>query len=180
LAEYYYTVAALPHISFESAPAITEESFLSLCKDTLSTKDWEILQKTRLHRSSAKKTGSMTLDSWFARERSLRAEVAKLRAGKKGLETESYNQYGIISQSISDAARNAFNEASPAEAETILLRTLWGLLDELEAGHFFDLDKLIVYYLRLQIAELKQRRNKTEGEKNFSLLYDLIVQKNPS
>ncbi|MDR2589053.1 MAG: DUF2764 domain-containing protein [Spirochaetales bacterium] len=180
MAEYFYTVSALPHLGPDSPPVLSRGDFLGLCNVTLSGEDWAVLLEARLQNPDARETGNATLDFWFAWDRSLRAELAKLRAGKKGFETESYNQYGLAAQSAADAARSAFGEASPAEAEKLLFQARWAMLDELESRHIFDFDKIIVYYLRLQLAELKQQRNKAEGEKNFSLLYDSIVQKNPS
>ncbi|MDR1931252.1 MAG: hypothetical protein LBQ57_00375 [Spirochaetales bacterium] len=177
---YFYTVAALPYLTFDSASTIPEDDFLFLCQNSVSAGDWNILKEARFHSPPGLKTGNATLDGWTAGEQSLRAELAKLRAAKKGLETESYNRYGAYSQSILDAARKAFNEESPLEAEAVILRALWSLLDELETGHLFDVDKLITYYLRMQIVKLKNKRNKTDGEKNFSILYETIVNKNPS
>jgi hypothetical protein len=180
LGGYYYTVSSLPHLSFDSASVMAQEDFLFLCQNTLSGSDWAILREARFHSTPGLKTGSAAFDSWSAGEQSLRAELAKLRAAKKGVEAESFNRYGAYSLSILEAARKAFSEESPLEAETIILQTLWSLLDELETGHLFDLDKLIVYYLRMQLLELKNKRNKADGEKNFSLLYETIVNKNPS
>jgi hypothetical protein len=157
-----------------------EDDFLFLCRNSLSNKDWAVLKEARLHNGYGFASGNATLDSWTAGEQSLRAELAKLRAAKKGLETESYNRYGAYSANILDAARKAFSEESPLEAETIVLRALWSLLDELETGHLFDVDKLVAYYLRLQIVNLKNTRNKNDGGKNFSSLYETIVNKNPS
>jgi hypothetical protein len=159
---------------------VAEEDFLFLCQNTLGSGDWAVLKEARLHGPADIKTGNRTLDSWFAGERSMRAELAKLRAAKKGAETESYNRYGAYSLGIIEAARRAFSEESPLDAEMIVLRALWAFLEELEAGHIFDADKLIVYYLKMQLIELKNKRNKAAGEKNFSGLYETIVNKNPS
>jgi len=177
LGGYYYTVAALPYLSFDSSSAMAQESFLCLCQNTLSGADWNVLRQARFPSILGPKTGNATFDNWAAGEQSLRAELAKLRATKKGLETESYNRYRAHSQSILDAARKAFGEDSPLDAEMTILRALWTLLGELETGHLFDVDKLIVYYLKMQIIRLKNKRNKIDGEKNFSFLYDMVVNK---
>jgi hypothetical protein len=180
LGAYFYTVSSLPQLSFDSASVMAEEDFLFLCQNTIGGGDWSVLQQARLHDSENRKTGNKTLDSFRAGEQSLRAELAKLRAAKKGLETESYNRYGAYSLSILEAARKAFGEESPLEAELIVSRALWALLEELEAGHLFDADRLIVYYLKMQLVQVKNKRNKAAGEKNFSVLYETIVNKNPS
>jgi len=178
LAQYYYTVSALPHLFFDGEVPISSERFLGLCEDTLEKRDGAILKKTRLH-GTAEHSGNATLASWSEWEMSLRGELAKLRAGKKGLETEKYAAVGLQSGTAMDTARNAFGETSPASAENMLLHASWMQLDELEVGHFFDIDKLIIYYLRLQILELKKSRNRADGEKNFSDLYESVLQKNP-
>jgi hypothetical protein len=180
LGGYFYSVSSLPHLSFDSIPTLGEEDFLFLCRNTLSGGDWAVLKEARLRSPADLKTGNKTLDAWFAGERSMRAELAKLRAARRGAETESYNRYGAYSQSILDAARKAFGEESPSDAEIIILRALWAFLEELEMGHLFDVDRLIVYYLKMQLLELKNRRNKAAGEKNFSVLYETIANKNPS
>ena len=177
---YFYTVASLPFLAFDTASPMREEDFLYLCKNSISGADWDVLRQARFPSPAGLKTGNATLDSWTAGEQSLRAELAKLRAAKKGMEAESYNRYGVYSTSILEAARKAFGEESPSDAETTILRALWALLDELETGHLFDVDKLIVYYLKMQIIELKNIRNKAEGEKNFSSLYEAIVNKSIS
>lgn len=178
MAQYYYTVSALPHLSFEGDLLISSTEFLALCGDTLEGRDGEVLIRTRLN-GVPEGSGNATLESWSEWEMSLRGELAKLRAVRKGIESEKYAGYEVRSQTVMDTARGAFNETSPASAENILLQALWQHLDELEVGHYFDLDKLIIYYLRLQILELKKSRNKADGEKNFSLLYESILRKNP-
>ncbi|MDR1627045.1 MAG: DUF2764 domain-containing protein [Spirochaetia bacterium] len=177
---YYYTVSSLPRLSFDSGATMAEEDFLFLCQNTLGGGDWALVKAARLRGPADTKTGNRTLDSWFAGEQSMRAELAKLRAAKKGAETESYNRYGAYSLGIVEAARQAFGEASPLDAETAVLRALWALLEELETGHLFDVDRLIVYYLKMQLLDLKNKRNKAAGEKNFSALYGTIANKNPS
>ena len=177
---YFYTVASLPHVSFDSTSTMAEDDFLYLCQNTLSSGDLRVLKEARFPSTPGLKTGNATLDKWAAGEQSLRAELAKLRAAKKGLETESYNRYGAYSLDMLEAAHKAFGEESPLEAEMIILRALWALLEELEAGHLFDVDKLVAYYLKLQIVNLKNKRNKKDGEKNFSSQYETILNKNPS
>ena len=172
---YFYTVTSLPYISFDSGSVMPEEEFLYLCRNTLSGGDYDVLRKARFPSTPGSKTGNVTFDNYATGEQSLRAELAKLRAARKGLETESYNKYGAYSADIMEAARKAFGEESPLEAEMIILRALWALLDELEAGHMFDVDKLIVYYLKLQIINLKIKRNKKDGENMFSSVYESIL-----
>ena len=177
---YYYTVSALPSLTFDGEPGMDAESFLQLCDETLEPADMTILRGVRL-RSDGEPTGNAAADGWSRWERSLRAETAKARASRRGLEPESAApRMGPESAAVLEAARAAMSEASPDAAEDILLRAMWGRMDELETGHHFDLDKLVVYYLRVQLLELKARRNKADGEKNFSLIHDAILADQPN
>jgi hypothetical protein len=173
VALYYYTVSSLPFLTYEGDIRLAVEDFLSLCKDTLSPDDWEILSKVRL-KDGDPPSGSASFDSWTLGEKLLRLEIAKLRAQKLGRDADGLPRIVPETQALVAAARAAVSEDSPAHAEDLILRFLWNFLDELEVGHAFDLDFLVVYYLRLQILELKKIRNKDEGRANFTSLYEAI------
>ena len=77
---------------------------------------------------------------------------------------------------LAEAAREAYNHESPLSGEDILNRARWFHLDELEVGHFFDLDRVIIYYVKLQI--LARRRVFTraaEGERQFAAINERIM-----
>ena len=171
MAQYYYTVSALPYLTYDGGLRLSIDDFLSLCRDTLSPLDWSILEKIGLRGSF--ESGNGTHAAWTVFETALRGEIAKLRAQKRGAESDAPRQ-GALSALVIDTARAAVNEISPTAAEDLLLRTLWRFLDELEVGHHFDLDKIILYYLRLRILELKDLRNKEKGREEFTRLYETI------
>jgi len=62
---------------------------------------------------------------------------------------------------------------NPLEIEKRLMRAQWDFLEEQEIGHFFDLDFLIIYYLKLQILERMFSFNKEKGQQNLEA-YSLV------
>jgi hypothetical protein len=179
LDQYYYTIAALPYLSFDVPPPISLEEFLSFCKDTLAETDWEILRQTSLFGEEPGE--NELLARWHQWERSFRSELARLRASRLGVDTESIPRIIPESGRVGEVARAALMEGSPAEAEHLILKAFWEVLEELEVNHFFDLERLLVYYLKLQILHLQAQRNREEGVKNFTSVYHRIreLRENP-
>ncbi len=60
------------------------------------------------------------------------------------------------------------------KAEEYLNRERWIFLEELEVGHFFDLEKLIVYSIRLQLLERKKFFSMEKGKEHFLEMYEQI------
>ncbi|MCX7788786.1 MAG: DUF2764 domain-containing protein [Spirochaetes bacterium] len=172
MAQYYYTIAALPYLSLESPPPLSLEEFRSLCRDTLTETDWEILQQSSLF--GEEQCENELLSQWHRWEQSFRSELARLRAAKLGIDSDSIPRIVPESGRVLELARAALMESSPAEAELLILKGFWEVLEELEVNHFFDLEKLLVYYLKLQILHLRAQRNREEGAKNFTSMYHRI------
>ncbi len=172
MAQYYYTVAALPYLSFDAPPPITLSEFRTLCRDTLSEADWEILQQASLFGEESGKND--LLFRWHRWEQSFRSELGRLRAAKLGMDADSIPRIVPETGRVQELARAAWMETSPLAAEQLILKAFWEVLEELEVNHFFDLEKLLVYHLKLQILHLKAQRNREEGVKNFSSVYHRI------
>ena len=59
----------------------------------------------------------------------------------------------IVDHSQTLLAEQAFNADSPLMAEEILNKARWRYLDELEFGHYFDIEILVIFFIKLQILE---------------------------
>ncbi len=175
MADYYYTVASLPMLSSNQQPSITIDYFLETCRYTLSEKDFNTLIKADIVPGGEKVNG--VLEKWQNWERSLRNELVKMRSQKTGIDSEKYLREGDTATGVFDAAREAFGSANPKIGEDILDNARWRFLDELEFGHNFDLTKLIIYYLKLQIAERKKNMNDEAGSVKYKEIYDSITDK---
>ena len=176
MAEYYYTVATLPTLQRGSDPQISVEYFLETCSYTISEEDYNTLCKASLIPENVE-TGSEAVKKWNIWENTLRNELARLRSQTTGIDAEKYIVETESAAGLSEIARSAVNAANPKAGEDILDDARWKFLEEIESGHNFDMTKLIVYYLKLQIAERKTAMNPVQGEEKYKKLYNRITDK---
>lgn len=174
MSQYYFTVASLPDLGYETEPSISYEYFMDLCHGVLEDSEYSILSSAHLDGSLSDGITNKVLKNWSLFEQSLRNELAKLRGPDIGIDYEKYTKeflYEIGTQAI---ARNAIKEENPLKAEEYLNRERWFFLEELEVGHFFDLEKLIVYSIRLQLLERKKFFSMEKGKEHFMEMYEKI------
>ena len=160
----------------DSEKFMTQEEFLGCCETSLSKEDFKTLQSASLLPKVNSGKNSVLAD-WSNWEISLRSELVKLRALKKGLDSDKYIQGNLGEGSVFELARDAFNSPNPLEAEILLNSGRWDYLEMLESNHFFDLDRLIIYYLKLQILERKSLINHEKGQNDFKVLYSALLEK---
>ncbi len=174
MSHYYFTVASLPHLSYdmENSPEIDE--FLTICEENLKGKDLEIVKSSLIDDLQREKTGTGILDSWYGWEKNLRNKLVLLRAKKLKLDPEEFLVDTPELLSGEHVTREAFEHESPLAAEDILNWERWSFLNELELGHYFDLEKLIIYYLKLQILTRKRSFNKETGTAKFNDIIENI------
>ena len=82
--QYYYTVSSLPMLMWDSDKFMTESEFLYACESTVAEKDFETLKASLLIPVQGAAVTNPVLRSWYDWENTLRSELVKLRAAKKG------------------------------------------------------------------------------------------------
>ena len=178
MAQYYYAVTSLPQLLYESEHYSPVDEFLDLCRENRSAGDLRaVLEAERLARSDSWDThgkGAAILEGWNRWNRSLRADLAVLRSQALGREPEQLPEVERLI-GTEEIARETFSQESPLTAEETIERRRWALLDEMEVGHYFDLQKLIVYMLRLTILERKAQFSTDSGLVNFTIIYETIT-----
>jgi hypothetical protein len=170
LSQYYFTVSSLPLLLFDAELTLTAESFIGLCKDQLPPSSFSEFE------NAIKLEGKMqikTAEMWRLWVQSLTCELARLRAQKLGWDFEVLFEMPYF-QSTEATARESFNEESPLLAEEILNRARWNYLEELEIGHYFDLEKLIIYYFKLVLLNGKSLLTRSNGQDQYELQYKKI------
>ena len=176
MSQYYYTVATLPMLFYDTPPGTSStESFIAFCSDWLSKKDFSRLKSSSLSIDKPVKKGNPIVLAWISWECTLRNELVKLRAPKKGEEAFRHMQECDARLGIEELAREAFVEESPLIAEDILNRGRWQFLEELETGHHFDIERLIVYFLKLQLLERKRQFDKQTGKERYNEIFTNIT-----
>jgi hypothetical protein len=174
LRHYYYTVAALETIRLEEKVPISEEKFLQFAEDTLNAKDYQVLLKSRL--GLTEPTGLSFADRILSWEKELRLELGKARILKQQFDPlpvlpASDGQYVLV-----EKVREALAFGSPLDAERFLDHLRWSFIEDMGACHFFDLEALVVYYFKLQIALRQEKFQKDLGQESFEKAYAAVTE----
>jgi hypothetical protein len=175
LAQYYYLVASLPMLFFDSERPPSLEEFLTLCAEHLSPADLRMVEAAGVSAEGPSGPTCALLERWRAWETALRNELVRLRAKAHGLDPERHLREGEEIVSVTNIARSAFAQDLPLAAEQSLDRARWDFLDELEEGHYFDVEKVVAYHLRLQILSRRRLFDVETGTEAFGALYEKIT-----
>jgi hypothetical protein len=162
--KYYYLIASLPLLKFMGLPPISRENFILEAKKWLSREDYITLSSVSINNFFHNPKDTPLLREWKDFEYSTRVELASYRRAKK-----QHSEYKI-KKDLSAIIQEGDN---PLETENKLLSLKWNFLEEQEIGHFFDLDFLIIYYLKLQMLERLASFNKEKGKQNLEA-YSLV------
>jgi len=139
--KYYYLIASLPYLFFDSESPITIEDFFGLCRVWLSKRDYRILREAHLK-------------EWEQFNNRLKKELANIRAAKKFHPEEK-----IHSEILA--------EPNPLLMEKRYERIRWDFLEGLEFHYFFDINWLVIYLCKLYILERLATFNKQRGMQVF-------------
>ncbi len=160
--KYYYLIAQLPTLFFAKAPEITVESFLDEANKWLGAKDFELLTTLDINNYSFEKKNPKALQAYQKFEFRLRTDLAQFREARK-----KDQDYKPASFPVS-----LVKEGNPLEVEIKLMEWRWKFIDELQREHHFDLEYLILYFLKLQLLRRYFQFDKEKGLKKFQLLYE--------
>lgn len=155
--EYYYLIASLPYLKFGQELPVTRDDFLSECRKWLSPDDMKTLLSADLCCYGIRPGDTAVLREWKTFDMEQREEIARVRAAKKRAE-------GV---KIPERLKNIFDKETPLLSEMELERVRWGFLEDKSSRHYFDLDALLLYFLKLQIQARLAGFDKDKGEKFF-------------
>ena len=165
---YVYLIASLPMLHFGIKPLISLEKFIQACHELLSEEDNKILIACAQANIYESNLDQATFNKWRAFDTILRNELVKIRAGYKKIDPAKYlRQDGVTDSYIFHLALGAHRNPSTLEGEKTLDDGRWRFLDELEQGHYFDLDFLLVYCLKLLILEKWGKINDSDKKKSL-------------
>lgn len=167
---YYYIVAALPYLDFSGTVETDVEGFLAFTGSMLGEQEFAVLEAVRRGDPSAHPFLAAALS--FRAE--LASELARNRAAALGRDA---GQFGSASNArMAEKARQLVGMENPFEAELSLMRYIWEYLDDLESGHFFDLQRLVVYLLKLELLQRKNELTEERGTARYAETYQKITQ----
>jgi hypothetical protein len=173
---YYYLAASLPMLHIHMAqPPLSGVSFLELCGRFVTPADLrEISQASLISNEIHPESG--VLRQWQEIDQELRNELVRIRAKRMNIDPGPYLRPGTPAHLWAERLRDIFEEFTPLRAEHHLMKLQWGILDDLESGHQFDRDFLVVYHIKLQILERKASFDAHRGMKRL----ESIIQGNGS
>lgn len=171
MAAYYYVSASLPMLTDpDQEIPMSEDELLDICQRYLSAADYCSLLESSLDPESSEAHGICSVfQQW---ERSLRNDLVSLRAAEQNLNPEDYSRETVPVLGTSAVAAEAMSKNTPLEAELYLDACRWSVIDDLAVGHFFDLEFLQTYKMKLQILD---RRSKFDEERGFAAYRDLYA-----
>ena len=163
--KYYYFASQLPLLKFNEKTYIDRGLFLAEGRKWLEEKEFLTLSSTNLNDFLVKNQDSGILRRYKDFEKTLRQALVLFRQANK--EEAEYKPSGVLGPHTL--------EGTPLEIEVKLLLRRWKFIEELEAEHYFDLEFLILYYLKLQILERLSRFDKEKGTLIFDQLSEVRV-----
>lgn len=142
---------------------------MEFCGRFLSAADYELLSSSKLDPQPVAGRGLPALfHQW---ECSLRNELARLRSvDSEPPEADVSPVFGT-----SQIAAGAMEQNDPLEAELYLDDCRWSEIDELSAGHSFDMEFLCAYRLKLQILERHTQFEQERGSAAYQDLYARLL-----
>jgi len=156
--KYYYFVSQLSFLTFGQESYIDREHFLDEAKKWLSDKDFSMISGVSLNDFYSRDGDNEVLAEYKNFERALREEIASFRKNESRVGT-SFNLN--------------LSEGTPLEIERTLLGLRWKFIESLEAGHFFDLEILILHFLKIQVLERLLTFDKGKGTVVFDKLCEV-------
>lgn len=164
MSAYYYVAASLPLLlDADQKPPMASSELLEFCRRFLSDADFDDLSGCDLNPEESR--GGGFSDRYREWERSLRNHLLTLRAQEQGVEDEPFRRESPPVFGTRRIAQEAMNCSTPLEAEIYLDNERWSYVDDLANGHFFDMEFLQGYRLKLLLQE---RRSLFEEEKGFA------------
>ena len=157
--KYYYFVSQLPLLIFGQESYIDKERFLDEAKKWLSDKDFSTISGVSLNDFYPRDGDNEVLAKYKNFERNLREEIASFR------KNESHGRATSLNLNL--------NEGTPLEIERTLLHLRWEFIESLEEGHFFDLEILILHFLKLQALERLLTFDREKGTAVFDKLCEV-------
>lgn len=160
---YPYIMSSLPMLQFGAKPPFGPGRFLEQCAGMVTEQELETLKQCFSPSLLDSGVRQPALRAWISFETGLRNELVKIRAARKKTDPNKFLRPGGRSdQGLYHAAMSAHRIQSVSASEKFIDAERWKALDEISAGHYFDLDALVIYALKLRILSRWEQIEKTD------------------
>lgn len=166
---YYYFAASLPMLDFEGKLPLTVEQYLDECDRLLQEDDAEAIQNALSSSFQECSFGNTTFKIIQDFYRRFNNAKVVFRAGKLHKDANDFIKgEPSFDPQLIEVVKQASKQDNLFVAEKMLDRACWDYLDELVVGHYFDMDFLLVYGLKLKILERYETLNTTKGQEIYN------------
>ncbi len=163
MSKYYYLISSLPYLEFKQQMPISRNGFLAEAQKWLKPSDLQYLERTNINDLNLSGKDLTVVREWKLFEFVLRENLAEVRMAKRS----------GIDKKVSALVKSIFEQKDPLAMETVLMKMRWDFLDEKQRLYFFDLNWLVVYFLKLQILERFTGFDKQKGIEAFDKLCEV-------
>lgn len=168
-ADLFYFMSSLPTLRWGEKPPFTREAFMSKCRVELSGRIVVRLERLRLLPIDDVEPGAGIERGWHDFEAYVRNTLGELRQVSLRKEATVFvrRATSVLSPGLRKRLEEVMSMPSPSERELALDQIRWSFLDEVGAGHFFDVEALEVYFLRLLLQDKESSRALEAGRVRF-------------
>ena len=157
MSKYYYLVSSLPYLRLQRELPVTTDFFLAECKKWLTLEDMKVLLSAEVHCQEGRCEDTPVLKEWKEFDLDLRKRLAEIRETKKSGEEARANEL----------LKSALDQPTPLLKERALAKIRLDFIDDRSISFFFDINWLVLYFLKLQILERLAKFDKDKGEEIF-------------
>lgn len=181
MGSYYYLIGQLPNLNYAAPPPIGSARFRELCADLMPREDLLLLDRCALDPPALlASSGSPLIDAWTLWERTLRVNLARLRALRIRRDPSFLPEAPAEPLDAVAAAKGAVALESPLEAEQFLDRARWAVLDASAGFEYFSRDTAYAYLLKLLLLERKSLFRQEEGFAEYQAIYASVMEAAPT
>jgi hypothetical protein len=165
---YYYFAASLPVIGFERKISLISEEFLRDCQRLLADEDYALIYNVLSGYADKIETDNEVVKAWIQFDRNFRNELAWFRAERAGKDPLNYVRGQRYAEPyLSEVIHQAAKTDNLLQAQKLIDQAQWNFLNEIGTGHYFDIEFLFVYGLKLKILERYQEYSSPKGKNIF-------------
>lgn len=169
MVSYFYLISSLPELTVNGNLPITYDEFLNYCQSNVSEKKYELLENLTLDA-----TAGSFMKEWSVVYSKLKNELNYQRSMKMGkTHSNIYDKDATITKMIADV----LDAKNPFEAERLLIKYEFEMLETLVGLHTFDEYALFAYAIKLKLLERLNCFNIEQGKAEFKKLFDTVQQK---
>lgn len=171
---FFYLISSLPYLNFTDKPLLSWNSYQNECMSWLNKSDLSQISNSilEIENIAISDVWHPALLKWIIFENSIRTELIRFRTANLKIQPDSFIKSGFdYNPVVFNQVRECLKDNSPLTRELNLLKERWTFVSDLETGHYFDLQALISYSIKLQILERIQLFDNKKGLEVFDLIY---------